>query len=769
MKNLTLILFLLISIVSYSQTITPIADIKQNDSNGVPIDTGKVFTVTGIVTSSNQFGNDGPGSIQDQTGGISIYGSFFANAVNIGDSVIVTAVLSQYKGLTELESRNNASVQVISHSHPLHPIVVTVSQIINQQWNGFEAFEGKLIRINNVSIKSSGNFSGNMNYNITDNTASLTNGFRIDADVSSIIGTAIPSGKVDLIGILGQYKYSAPYNSGYQLLPRFIEDIVDNGKPLILSPILAADIDTNSFTVYFKTARNGNSKIKYGLTAAMELDSLVINDDTTSHKITVKGLKPATTYFYKVYSTNVKGTSVSDLQSATTASANPSVGAINVYFNFPVDTSVAIPGNAAHGNVNFQQKLINRINRAKSSIDLAVYSFFGLPNVADALVVAKNRGVRIRVVYDSRTTQDDIRTLMNAGIKISKRPASLPGIMHDKFFIFDARDTIATNDWLWTGSWNVTSTELGWKNNVVEINDPTITKAYQKEFEEMWGSNTDTPNPSNAKFSYQKTDNIPHSFSIGGREVELYFSPTDGTTSHIISAINSANDNIYFAQFMITRNNIATALYNKYTSGVQDIRGVVNTTNASGSEYSYLSTFADMHQNPPPTLHDKYGIIDATDGSSDPIVITGSHNWTNSAETINDENTIFIHDLLIANQYMQDFKKRYNEAGGTATFIIPTSVDDNFNISKFSYHLYQNYPNPFNPITTIRFEIPKSQHIELEVYNILGEKVRTLFNGEAPAGIMTVDFNGDNLASGIYIYHLEADNFTAAKKLILLK
>lgn len=86
-----------------------------------------------------------------------------------------------------------------------------------------------------------------------------------------------------------------------------------------------------------------------------------------------------------------------------------------------------------------------------------------MQDVADAIILAKNRGVKIRVVYDSRDTQNSMQSLINAGILISKRPASLDGIMHNKFFIIDARDTIASNNWLWTGSWNVTSTELNWK------------------------------------------------------------------------------------------------------------------------------------------------------------------------------------------------------------------------------------------------------------------------------------------------------------------
>ncbi len=765
------VFFLIFTTINiHAQTVVPIASIRNNDSNGVCIDTGKTFTVAGIVTSSNQMGTSGPGTIQDATGGVAVYGSNFAGKVKIGDSVSVTAVLTNYSGLAELSNLSSSSVSILSSNHSVEPEVITINDIINQQWNGFESYESKLIRINNVTISSSGNFSGNKNYDISDDTGTLAAGLRIDIDVTSIVGNAIPSGKVDIIGVLGQYKTKAPFNSGYQLMPRFIDDIVTNGEPLILSPVFASGITTTSFTVYFNTVRNGNTIIKYGLTSSLETDSIVVNDDTTYHKINLTGLKPSTVYYYKVYSLNANGVSQSDVQQVSTASDNPSVGTINIYFNYPVDTTLAYPGNAARGSVLFNTKLVNRINQAVYSIDMAVYSFYQRPDVVNALIAAKARGVKIRVVYDSRTTQPDMQSLIDDGILISKRPASLNGIMHNKFFIFDARDTVQANDWLWTGSWNVTNTEASWQNNVVEINDPTITKAYQAEFEEMWGSTTDTPNVSAAKFGPQKSDNTSHSFNIGGKSVMVYFSPSDGTNSHIIDALNSANHDIYLAQLVITRDDIGTAMYNRYNAGVKDIRGVVNDINVTGSEYQYLSTFADMHQNTISTLHDKYGIVDALTASSDPVVITGSHNWSSAAENDNDENTLIIHDSLIANQYIQDFKKRYNDAGGTGVFQIATGINDR-GANNFSYVLCQNYPNPFNPVTAISYQLPAFSHVTIKLYDLLGREVATLVDENRNAGRYSVQLSADNyhLSSGVYFYQLKSGGYIQTKKMILMK
>jgi len=174
-KKIILILSLLQGIL-FSQTVSDIITVRENDSNGVPVGVGNTYTISGIVTVSNQLGNSGPGFLQDLTGGISVYSNSFANAVQIGDSVIVTAKLMNYNGLAELTPSSASDIHVISTGHTIFPQVVTVSDIINQDWSGFEEYESKLIRINNVSIEGSGNFSGGTsgnNYTITDSTGSM--------------------------------------------------------------------------------------------------------------------------------------------------------------------------------------------------------------------------------------------------------------------------------------------------------------------------------------------------------------------------------------------------------------------------------------------------------------------------------------------------------------------------------------------------------------------------------------------------------------------
>lgn len=85
------------------------------------------------------------------------------------------------------------------------------------------------------------------------------------------------------------------------------------------------------------------------------------------------------------------------------------------------------------------------------------------------------------------------------------------------------------------------------------------------------------------------------------------------------------------------------------------------------------------------------------------------------------------------------------------------------------FRLDQNYPNPFNPATTIRFSLPERSHVELVIYDALGDHVETLVNGEQEAGVYEVEFDARGLASGVYFYHIKSNSYTSTKKLVLMK
>ncbi len=93
----------------------------------------------------------------------------------------------------------------------------------------------------------------------------------------------------------------------------------------------------------------------------------------------------------------------------------------------------------------------------------------------------------------------------------------------------------------------------------------------------------------------------------------------------------------------------------------------------------------------------------------------------------------------------------------------------NHDNSEIKFELSQNYPNPFNPITTIKYSIKERELVSLKIYDVLGNEMETLVNEEKPAGNYEINFNGENLSSGIYLYKFRTGSFVETKKMILLK
>src|ERR1035437_9609801 len=170
MKKLSVfIVCFILSFNAYAQT--TIDSVRVNDSTGVPLNVTKIVTVTGVVTSTTQFGSGGPVSLQDQTAGIAVYGSSFASKILMGDSVRVSGTLVNYSGIAEMNYGSGNSYTILSRGHSVLPKIATISDIQNQQWNGVENLESVLIRLNNVTINSNGNFgAGGASYTIIDST-----------------------------------------------------------------------------------------------------------------------------------------------------------------------------------------------------------------------------------------------------------------------------------------------------------------------------------------------------------------------------------------------------------------------------------------------------------------------------------------------------------------------------------------------------------------------------------------------------------------------
>jgi hypothetical protein len=85
------------------------------------------------------------------------------------------------------------------------------------------------------------------------------------------------------------------------------------------------------------------------------------------------------------------------------------------------------------------------------------------------------------------------------------------------------------------------------------------------------------------------------------------------------------------------------------------------------------------------------------------------------------------------------------------------------------YNLYQNYPNPFNPSTTIKFDIPKQDFVNIKIYDLLGREVSELLNERLNAGSYEITMEAGNLSSGVYFYRINTSGFRDVKKMVLIK
>lgn len=409
---------------------------------------------------------------------------------------------------------------------------------------------------------------------------------------------------------------------------------------------------------------------------------------------------------------------------------------IKVYFNHPVNNSASPYADAIYVS-HFEDTVVAYINRIQSTLDIAIYSTESLP-IVNAINGAAARGVVVRYIAAANTgTNNSELSAVSSSIPLIQRPND-GEVMHNKFLIMDIADPARAT--VMTGSTNHSNNSLhnDW-NNMVIIQDQPLALAYKTEFEEMWGSTGTQPNTANSKFGAAKTDNTPHNFVIDGIPVELYFSPSDGTTAHIETAIRSANTDMQFAMLTFINNDLGDAVVDIHNQGVA-VKGIIENIYYIGSEYNklvnagvnVLSHFTTLY-----FMHHKYGIVDATNPASDPLVITGSHNWTQSAEDDYDENTLIIHSAEIAGMYYEEFMQTFN-----------TMTSAGNNEYQPDAQVYYNYESR-------KIIITGHSDCDAEVYDSTGRiaatgKTRELDMNGKPIGLYIVKITNNNRVPVFY-------------------
>ena len=793
---------LLAACVSTAQAVvTPISSLHNTTATGIPLMASppQLVTVQGTVTSP-----DGTYSltnsdfyIQDATGGINVFVGTVMFGVALGDSVQATGYVKNFNGLAEIDS--TAAFVGLTSLGPATfvpaPLVLTCAQAAASFVPGSPATEpneSKLIRLNGVHLAAGAwpTTAGTVNLTLTiaDATGSVT--LFIDKD-TSVNGSPDPGAKFDLIGILKQFDSSSPWTSGYEIVPRFASDVIPGcaGPGFATHP--SADVVSDvGATVNWTTAVNANAVLYYGTTTTYS-DSLTGLPFGTSHVATIAGLQPRTLYHMQARVTDGFGSCFSPDLVFITYPAAGTPGDIQVTFNRNVYAGAMRPGMpAALANVDQQAKLVDLINAATTSIDCALYSF-SLQNVTNALINAhNNRGIPVRLIQDAGNSTAQANQLQGNGIPYvtstyggsNHSVAAGGGIMHSKYVIIDAAAANKDLARVWTGSWNCSVSGQTDVQNVIVLQDWGLAQAYTMDFNQMWGSSTLTPNATNSRMGSRKAEVIPHQFLVGGIPIQAYMSPSDQTESSLIQNIQQSQHAALFCILDFTSDPLSHAMkVHRDSIPGYAVRGLFEPSQVSApSEWckfdgqpsctDYWIPRADVFQDGSTAfslLHHKYMILD--EGYPNATLMTGSHNYSNAANTTNDENTVIVHDPVISNLYAQEFWARYLESGGQALGVGPGQAAGG------SIQLAQSQPNPSAGSTLIRYTLPAdAARATLAVYDLSGRRVRTLLDGALPAGAHETRWDGMNdgggpARAGVYFYRLTVGREVAVRKLALMR
>ncbi len=739
--------------------ITAIANAQNTILEARGMGVGTVVTVKGIVSHSNEFGPIR--YFQDNTAGIAAYaatGGPSLTAVNIGDSVTITGKLKNYNQLLEIDPLTSVVVRSSGNPAP-NPIILTPVQLN-------ETYEARLLKLNNVTFVDAGGVFSQKKYQFT--SANGESGYiYVKNSQTDIIGQPIPAGLVNITGVLSQFDYASP-TAGYQLLPRTISDIQRIATIFLTSTLNNTDFTQTQLNFQWKTNITGTTQMYYGLSNETVKTNLVsgTGGDTT-HSISLSGFTAGQIIWVQAMSVNGIDTAFSGISPFATISN--STGDIKVYFSTPSDATYSTGTNAVYLNQSIDDTLINYINRAKYSIDMAIYNInnSGISNVSSALRTAANRGVVVRVIGCGTTANLGLDELAGSLVHVFIGPDSpiRTGLMHNKFLIFDTESTNPNDPLVWTGSTNLTTQQINLDaNNVVIIQDQSLARGYKIEFEEMWGSSTVNHDALRARFGFNKKNNTPHEYLINGKRVESYFSPSDGVNSKIVEVINTTNHDLSIGTMLLTRDEIAAAIAASKSAGnavnmLTDVEGN-NGANVNTTLLAALGATHYVFYGSSGVMHNKYMVVDQGAPTSDPMAWTGSHNWSAAANNDNDENTLVIHDATIANLYYQNFAKLFVTSNGSLSGI------GDILANKTSGNRLHVYPNPIvDGNVTISCITTSADKGNLQLIDVSG---KILFQHEVvlTKGENILNQNFQVSCKGIYLLRLTTSNSVWSTKVL---
>ncbi len=283
---------------------------------------------------------------------------------------------------------------------------------------------------------------------------------------------------------------------------------------------------------------------------------------------------------------------------------------------------------------------------ATSHVDLAGFEI-GAEPIVNALIDLERRGVPVRIVTDSDYGDNDaVRRLRRNGLSVIEDERS--GFMHNKFIVID-------DEVVWTGSMNFTSSGAYCNNNnMVRFVSADLAANYVAEMNEM---------AEDRRFGPRSPNVTPNpAVVIGNTVIENYFAPEGKVAPIVADELRSAESEILFMTFSFTQNDIGGALLESAERGVP-VRGVFETLGADNvaSFYPYLAQADELDidvrlDGNPNLMHHKVILIDGE------TTIFGSYNFTDSADTGNDENLLIVHDPDFTSYFIEEFETIWEES-----------------------------------------------------------------------------------------------------------
>jgi phosphatidylserine/phosphatidylglycerophosphate/cardiolipin synthase-like enzyme len=280
------------------------------------------------------------------------------------------------------------------------------------------------------------------------------------------------------------------------------------------------------------------------------------------------------------------------------------------------------------------------LDNAQKFVWAAIYDIDYNPFI-DELKKIKEKGIDVKVVYETDNLNSYINELIKIGIDV-KYDKNYK-LMHNKFIIIDGYCVI-------TGSTNFTNNGFKYNsNNSIVVFSNELAQDYMNEFNEMY----------EGYFGKNSLDNKPFKqIEFDSGLIEPYFTPEDNLTDRIIELINNAKKSIHVMIFTFSKKEIAEALIQAKNRGI-DVKVIAEEyqSNYNWAQINYLkengvNVILDKNYK---TFHHKTMIID------EEITITGSFNFTNSAQYYNDENSLVIHSEYISKVYEKEFKRLWEK------------------------------------------------------------------------------------------------------------